>query len=297
MTKGIILAGGSGTRLYPLTLVTNKHLLPVYDKPMIYYPLTTMMLGGVRDILVISSPEDLPRLQRLLGDGANWGIRLEYAVQPSPEGLPQAFTIGERFIDGDRVGLILGDNIFYGHGLPDLIRATAADSTRATVFAQYVRDPHRFGVVEFDADGRPVSLEEKPAVPKSNYAVTGLYFYGPEVCELARGLKPSARGETEISDLNRLYMERGELSVQLLGRGITWLDTGTPDALATAGQFVQTIENLQNTRVACPEEVAYRMGFIDADQLERLALPVAKSPYGRYLMQLAEHKIPEGRNT
>lgn len=286
MTKGIILAGGSGTRLHPLTLVTNKHLLPIFDKPMIYYPLTTLMLGGVREILIISTPDDLPRFQRLLGDGSRWGLKIAYAPQPAPEGLPQAFTIGEEFINGDRVGLILGDNIFYGHGLPERVRIAAAGHT-ATIFAQYVRDPERFGVVAFDANGQAISLEEKPQAPQSNYAVTGLYFYGPEVCDLARSLKPSARGELEITDLNRLYLEQGALTVELLGRGMTWLDAGTPEALATAGQFVQTIESLQNTRVACPEEVAWRMGFIDGKQLVDLATPIAKSPYGSYLLKLA----------
>jgi len=287
MTKGIILAGGSGTRLHPLTLVTNKHLLPIFDKPMVYYPLTTLMLGGVRDIMIISSPDDLPRFERLLGDGNRWGIRLVYAEQPAPEGLPQAFTIGEDFIGDDRVGLILGDNIFYGHALPEKVRRAAANPT-ATVFAHTVRDPERFGVVSFDAQGRAVTIEEKPAKPKSNTAVTGLYFYNSDVCALSRQLRPSARGELEISDLNRLYLEQGELSVELLGRGITWLDAGTPEALATAGQFVQTIEALQNTRVACPEEVAFRMGYIDADQLAALAAPIAKSPYGTYLLELLD---------
>lgn len=289
MTKGIILAGGSGTRLYPLTLVTNKHLLPVYDKPMIYYPLTTLMLGGVRDILIISTPEDLPRFQRLLGDGGHWGLSLSYAAQPKPEGLPQAFTIGADFIGNDRVGLILGDNIFYGHGLSLTVRE-AANAQGATVFAQYVRDPERFGVVEFDRHGLPVDIVEKPANPRSNFAVTGLYFYDADVVDKAIGLKPSARGETEITDLNRLYLDQGCLSVTRLGRGMTWLDAGTPDALATAGQFVQTIESLQNTRVACPEEVAFRMGFIDTARLVELAGPVAKSPYGRYLLELAERE-------
>lgn len=288
MTKGIILAGGSGSRLHPLTLVTNKHLLPIFDKPMIYYPLTTLMLGGIRDILIISTPEDLPRFERLLGDGRRWGINLSYAEQPSPDGLPQAFLLGEDFIDGDRVGLILGDNIFYGHALPDAVRR-ATTNTVATVFAHTVRDAERFGVVEFDPSGRAVSIEEKPKIPKSNYAVTGLYFYGPDVCDVARGLKPSARGELEISDLNGIYLARGELMVERLGRGITWLDAGTPEALATAGQFVQTIESLQNTRIACPEEVAFRMGFIGREELMALAKPVAKSPYGSYLLDLAGH--------
>ena len=293
MTKGIILAGGSGSRLHPLTLVTNKHLLPVYDKPMVYYPLTTLMLGGVRDIMIISTPDDLPRFERLLGDGTRWGITLRYATQPSPDGLPQAFTIGEEFIAGDRVGLILGDNIFFGHGLPDRIRAAAESNQGATVFAQFVRDPQRFGVVNFDAQGKAVDIEEKPVNPKSNYAVTGLYFYGPEVCDLARNLKPSPRGETEITDLNRIYLEQGRLDVEFLGRGMTWLDAGTPDSLATAGHFVQTIESLQNTRVACPEEVAFRMGYIDSDALRELARPVAKGPYGAYLLDLAERTIAE----
>lgn len=285
MTKGIILAGGSGSRLHPLTLVTNKHLLPIFDKPMIYYPLTTLMLGGIREILIISTPEDLPRFERLLGDGSQWGISLVYAEQPEPDGLPQAFTIGRDFIAGQRVGLVLGDNIFYGHGLSRLVQR-AAEGEGAIVFAHYVRDPERFGVVSFDAKGRVAEIEEKPSQPKSNYAVTGLYFYGPEVCDLAGSLRPSARGEVEITDLNRLYLSREGLSVEVLGRGMTWLDAGTPEALATAGQFVQTVESLQNTRIACPEEVAFRMGFIDVDQLHRLAEPVAKSPYGRYLQDL-----------
>lgn len=263
--------------------MTNKHLLPIFDKPMIYYPLTTLMLGGIRDILIISSPEDLPRFRRLLGDGALWGIRLSYAEQPSPDGLPQAFIIGEDFIDGARVALILGDNVFYGHGLPLLVRAAAERREGATVFAQYVSDPQRFGIVTFDRDGRPIDIVEKPAHPASNYAVTGLYFYGPEVCGLARSLKPSARGETEISELNRLYLTEGRLHVEVLGRGLTWLDAGTPDALAEASQFVRTIENLQNTSIACPEEIAYRMGFIDRAQLATLIGRAQPSPYGRYL--------------
>lgn len=286
--KGIILAGGSGTRLHPLTLVTNKHLLPIYDKPMVYYPLTTLMLGGINEILIISTPDDLPRFKRLLGDGSQWGVRLSYAPQPSPDGLPQAFTIGEEFIGGSRVALILGDNIFYGHGLPELLRAAAGQPDRATVFAQYVSDPHRFGVVTFSRDGRVLDIEEKPKAPKSNYAVTGLYFYGPEVCDLARGLKPSARGETEISELNRIYLERGELDVRIVGRGMTWLDAGTPESLLVAGQFVKTIESLQNTRVACPEEVAFRMGFIDRAQLAEVLKPIATSPYGKYLQRLLD---------
>jgi glucose-1-phosphate thymidylyltransferase len=287
VTKGIILAGGSGTRLHPLTLVTNKHLLPIFDKPMIYYPLTTLMLGGIRDILIISTPDDLPRFERLLGDGHRWGIRLSYAAQPTPDGLPQAFLIGEEFIGNDRVALILGDNIFYGHGIPLLVQKAVA-GTQATVFAHTVRDPERFGVVSFDAAGKATSIEEKPNRPRSHWAVTGLYFYGPDVCSVARTLAPSPRGELEISDLNRVYLQRGALSVELLGRGITWLDAGTPDALATAGQFVRTIQTLQNTAVACPEEVAFRMGFIDHTQLAEVVRPIASSPYGQYLVGLVE---------
>lgn len=287
-TKGIVLAGGTGTRLHPLTLVTNKHLLPVFDKPMIYYPLTTLMLGGIRDILIISTPDDLPRFERLLGDGRRWGINLSYAEQPKPAGLPQAFLIGEEFIGGARVGLMLGDNIFYGHGLPPLVQQ-AAEGTGATVFAHTVRDPERFGVVTFDASGKAISIEEKPKAPKSNWAVTGLYFYDADVCQVAGTLKPSARGELEISHLNSLYLERGGLSVELLGRGISWLDVGTPEALATASQFVHTIQSLQGTGVACPEEVAYRMGFIDRDALADLIRPVATSQYGCYLQGLLDH--------
>lgn len=291
MTKGIILAGGSGSRLYPLTMVTNKHLLPIFDKPMIYYPLTTLMLGGIREILIISSPDQLPRFRDLLGDGAPWGLRIEYAEQPSPDGLPQAFLIGEEFIAGDRSALILGDNIFYGHGLPDLLRASIGAGRDATVFAQYVRDPQRFGVVTIERDGTVTDLEEKPANPKSNLAVTGLYIYGPDVCDMARTLKPSARGETEITDLNRLYLDQGRLTVELLGRGMTWLDAGTPESLATAGQFVQTVETLQNVRIACPEEVAFRMGFIGTEQFARLAGAAPASPYGLYLRRLLDEEF------
>lgn len=286
--KGIILAGGSGTRLYPLTAVTNKHLLPVYDKPMIYYPLTTLMLAGIRDVLLISTPEDISRFEGLLGNGSQWGLSISYQVQPSPDGLAQAFLIGEEFIDGSQTCLILGDNIFYGHRLPDQLRAAAGRQVGATVFAQYVRDPERFGVVSFDADGRPVDIVEKPANPKSNFAVTGLYFYDSRVVDIARKLKPSARGELEITDINRTYLEMGELAVEVFGRGMTWLDAGTPDALATASQFVKVIENLQNTRIACPEEAAYRMGYIDGDQLRDLIRPIARSPYGCYLAALLE---------
>ncbi len=289
ISKGIVLAGGSGTRLHPLTQVTNKHLLPIFDKPMIYYPLSTLMLSGVREILIISTPEDLPRFERLLGDGNRWGMRLSYAAQPSPDGLPQAFLIGEEFIENDRVALILGDNIFYGHGLPLLLQKVVGKAKAGgTIFAHTVRDPERFGVVAFDTDGKALSIEEKPKIPKSHWAVTGLYFYGPEVCRLVRSLQPSARGELEISDLNQLYLEAGNLQVERLGRGITWLDAGTPDALATAGQFVRTIQTLQNTAVACPEEVAFRMGFIDREQLAEAIRPIASSPYGKYLATLLE---------
>ena len=289
--KGIILAGGSGTRLYPATMSVSKQLLPVYDKPMIYYPLSALMLGGIRDILVISTPQDTPRFEQLLGDGARWGINLQYTVQPSPDGLAQAFILGAEFVKGGPSALVLGDNIFYGHELHHLLRMADERRDGATVFAYAVQDPERYGVVEFDANRRAVSIEEKPAKPKSRYAVTGLYFYDEHVVELARSIKPSARGELEITDLNRLYLEKERLAVELMGRGYAWLDTGTHDSLLEAGQFIATIEKRQGLKVACPEEVAWRHGWIDNAQLERCTASLGKSSYGQYLRGLLASRV------
>ncbi|MFT3813716.1 MAG: glucose-1-phosphate thymidylyltransferase RfbA [Acidovorax sp.] len=289
--KGIILAGGSGTRLHPATLAISKQLLPVYDKPMIYYPLSTLMLAGIRDILVISTPQDTPRFEQLLGDGGQWGLNLHYAVQPSPDGLAQAFLIGEQFLNGAPSALVLGDNIYYGHDFHELLASARAREQGASVFAYHVHDPERYGVAEFDQAGKVLSLEEKPKVPKSNYAVTGLYFYDHQAVEFAKRLEPSPRGELEITDLNRLYLEQGQLNVEIMGRGYAWLDTGTHDSLLEAGQFIATLEHRQGLKIACPEEIAWRHGWIDSAQLERLAQPLSKNGYGQYLQRLLKEKV------
>jgi len=287
--KGILLAGGTGTRLHPLTIPVSKQLMPVYDKPMIYYPLSTLMLAGIREVLMITTPDDQPIFQRLLGDGKRWGMRIEWTVQPSPDGLAQAFLLGEEFLAGEGGALVLGDNLFYGHALEDSLKNAAARTSGATVFGYHVSNPEAYGVAELDGSGKVLSLEEKPKAPKSNWAVAGLYFYDAKVVELAKAIKPSPRGELEITDLNRLYLERGELHLEKLGRGVAWLDTGTPDALLAAASFVQTVQQRQGLQIASPEEIAFRRGWIDAAQLAELAKPLSKVEYGRYLLALAEH--------
>lgn len=291
ITKGIILAGGSGTRLYPLTKVISKQLMPIYDKPMIYYPLSTLMLAGIKDILVITTPRDSESFQALLSDGAQWGINISYKVQPSPDGLAQAFIIGEEFINGEGCALILGDNIFYGHDLSKLVKNATQKDDGATVFAYYVKDPERYGIIEFDKNRKAISLEEKPEKPKSNFAVTGLYFYDKNVVEYAKSIKPSARGELEITDLNKIYLEKGNLNVETLGRGYAWLDTGTHESLLQAASFVETVQDRQGLKIACPEEIAYNLGYINKEQLKELAKPLAKNEYGQYLLAIADGGI------